>query len=273
MNVKILSILLLVSCASQKPLPFNFIERTDSNYDLKKLKDQCADIYSRIGDKEDCIKDLSVNQIDKLHELWGILKTPDKNNLKNLLPLDFEVYLNISISSFDKLALKYNTTEAKEVLIWVIENKEIARIFQKEDRNLKTLAVLLRSFMGKFPKAHEPFLKKLGKDRLIERLIDSSNNEFLLNWFHKYTEDHFCNGYSVTPACFSVYCEIGNKINSSYKQNWLNSGTAFKNYIDNIIKQKVNSKNWNIGEKSFESFNLSDITDWTENLCGKILEL
>ena len=203
------SILFLGSC-------FRSGDRTENEYEIKKTQDEdrdevikrtartitgdkekcedkakshdcyeyCDDMFRANRDEDDC-EELTVAQISAMWDLYELLEDPDAE--EDIDPESFDLYVNISIRSLDDLIGKYNSRDAKEFLIWLIENEEIAKIFKKEDDEHKSFEALLKKFSGSYSSSNHdistPFLKKLERDKLLE---ESMGSEWMLEWFQAY---------------------------------------------------------------------------------------
>ena len=291
------------------------MERTDTDYEIKKAEDEdrddvieqtaktisgdtekcedkdkkhkcyeyCDDMFRSNRDEEDC-EELTVAQVEAMWELYELLEDPDADELEDINSEVFDLYLNISIKSLDDLIGKYSRSDAKEFLIWLINNEEAAKIFRKEDDNHKSLEALLKKFSGSYTSSghdiSQPFLKKLDRDKLIEEAMGS---ELILEWFQDYINEKnsACKSDAETRACFAVYCKIGNGMDDDEREDWLDSGD-FESYIEDIIEEKVNSRQ-GVGDKrnasgwihedasgsnSNEIGDVRDIDDnWVDDLC------
>ena len=128
-------------------------ENEDRDHDCKE---QCGDIYTRRGDRDDC-EELSVAFIERLEMLHEQLE--DADDLEDIDPDDFDIYVNLSIAALDKLIGRYSSREAKDFLVWMINEEEIAKVFEDEDDDHETLEALLKrlkSFSGN--DIYEPFV-------------------------------------------------------------------------------------------------------------------
>ena len=266
---------------SYKTRSGNKCEEEDRRHECKEL---CKDMYRRIGDREDC-EELTVSQISAIYEIWELLEEPDADDLPDIDSEDFDVYLNVSISSLDKLVDDWNSRESREFLYWLITDEDIARIFEKEDDDYKTFTAVLKQIKS-FTTAniHEAFDIKLEDGTLMEVAIDSGN-EMVIEWFMDYINDENdeCDDESVSKACFTVYCKIGEELDSDLMEDWLNYD-VFSGYIEDIIDDKINTTNrndddssdpdgdadgWTYGDESGEFEDIGDISDeWVDDLCG-----
>ena len=291
------------------------MERTDTDYEIKKAEDEdrddvieqtaktisgdtekcedkdkkhkcyeyCDDMFRSNRDEEDC-EELTVAQVEAMWELYELLEDPDADELEDINSEVFDLYLNISIKSLDDLIGKYSRSDAKEFLIWLINNEEIAKIFRKEDDNHKSLEALLKKFSGSYTSSghdiSQPFLKKLDRDKLIEEAMGS---ELILEWFQDYINEKnsACKSDTETRSCFAVYCKIGDGIDDTARDDWMDFDD-FESYIEDIIDEKVNSRqgtgsNRNnsgwihedaSGSNSDEIGDVRDIDDnWVDDLC------
>ena len=290
------------------------MERTDTDYEIKKAEDEdrddvieqtaktisgdtekcedkdkkhkcyeyCDDMFRSNRDEEDC-EELTVAQVEAMWELYELLEDPDADELEDINSEVFDLYLNISIKSLDDLIGKYSRSDAKEFLIWLINNEKIAKIFRKEDDNHKSLEALLKKFSGSYTSSghdiSQPFLKKLDRDKLIEEAMGS---ELILEWFQDYINEknNACKSDTETRGCFAVYCKIGEGMDDDERDDWLDSGD-FESYIEDIIEEKVNSRQ-GVGDKrnasgwihedasgsdSDEIGDVGDLDDWVDDLC------
>ena len=245
-----------------------------------ECKDLCKEMYRRIGDRDDC-EELTVSQIEVLFEMYELLEDPDEDDLDGIDPEDFDVYLNVSISSLDDLVDDWNSRETKEFLYWLINSEEVASVFEKEDNDYKTFTAMLKNIknFNSDTDIYEPFTTKIENGKLMEVAIDSGN-ENVIEWFMDYINDenNDCDDESVSKACFEVYCKIGDGIDDDYMEDWLGFD-QFESYIEDIIDDKINSPSaedsdnqgtgWAYGDEDGEFEDLGDISDdWVKDLCG-----
>ena len=255
-------------------------EDEDNKHNCKEL---CKEMYRRIGDRDDC-EELTVTQIEVLHDIFELLEDPDIDDLDAIEALDFDVYLNVSISSLDNLVDDWSKSETQEFLSWLIKNEDVAKVFIKEDNDdYNTFSAMLKnltSFTASNDTIHKPFVAKVEDEKLMEEAIDSGHEE-VREWFMDYINDKHsaCKSDEVSKACFKVYCLIGKGIKDDYMEDW-SRFDDFQSYLEDIIKGKINATNgagsdtgtgWTYGdgENQFEDFgNIS--SDWVDDLCGGI---
>ena len=262
----------------------NVCEDEDKNHECKEM---CKEMYRRIGDKKDCAE-LTVAQIEKIYELYEFLEDPDIDDLNEIDPEDFDVYLNVSIASLEDLIDdEWNKRSAREFLYWLIYNEEFSNVFEKEDNDYDTLTELLRKIERfEYSSIHKPFIAKIEDGRLMEVAINSGD-EKIIEWFMDYIEEKnsFCQGETVSRDCFAVYCKIGDGIDDEDMENWLYYD-EFKSYIEKILRDKINANNsdddnysnrgdgsgWEYGGERGQFKDLSDITsNWVGDLCGGLI--
>ena len=254
----------------------NVCEKEDRDHECKE---QCKEIYRRIRDRDDC-EELTVSQVEKLHELYELLEKPDEDELEGVDPEDFDVFLNISIAALEDLVDDWSSRESKEFLYWLINNEDATEVFEKEDDDYDTLTAVLREIRSgwTFNDIHEPFITKIEGGRLMEVAVES-RNEKVIDWFMEYIEDknNNCQDETVSLACFTVYCKIGDGIDDDSMEDWLDYD-SFQSYIEDIVDDKINATNgtgsdggtgWTYGDGNGEYEDAGDITDdWVKDLCG-----
>ena len=244
-----------------------------------ECKDLCKEMYRRIGDRDDC-EEQSVAQIEVLFDVYELLEEPDEDELDEIDAEDFDVYLNISISSLDDLVDDWNSRESREFLYWLINNEAAAKVFEKEDDDYKTFTAILKNIKNFSPDSEtwEPFITKIEDGKLMEVAIDSGN-EHVIEWFMDYIDDenNDCDDESVSRDCFAVYCKIGDGIDDDFMEDWLGFDN-FESYIEDIIDDKINSADgtgddangsgWEYGDDDGEFEDIGDISDdWVGDLC------
>ena len=250
--------------------------------------DWCKEIYRTLGDKKDCVEELTVSQIEKIFELYELLEDPNASDLIKVEPEDFDVYLNISIRSLEDLIDRWNERESKEFLYWLLNNKNLAKIFEKEDKDHDTFTALLQNIKSfNYNEIHKPFIAKIENGRLMEVAIDSGN-EKTMEWFIDYIEDknEACRDETVSKDCFAVYCKIGEGLDNDHVEKWLDEFNEFESYIKIIIEDGVNAVNpttasgkavnsgtgWTYGRGNGQYRDIKDITsDWVKDLCGGLI--
>ena len=202
------------------------------------------------------------------------MKDPDDDDLAEFDLEDFEVYLGISTSPFDKLVNKYSRGESKDVLRWIAENEDVAELLEDKDDEFKILYKFLEDIApdgDKGENMYKYFVAKIdGGDKLMEVVIDSGNEE-AHNWFLDFINSNNdpCNN-SVTKASFYQYCKIGDSIDTDLSDEWL-SFEEFDEYIENIVDEEVNGhSNTFTNPKCWDTddiYDVGDVNDWVDDLC------
>ena len=77
-------------------------QRCSSEQRRHECYGSCDKIYSSRRDQKEC-EELTVRQIKKLQELYDVLEDADENDLADIKPDIFELYLSFSIRAFDEL--------------------------------------------------------------------------------------------------------------------------------------------------------------------------
>lgn len=210
---------------------------------LRECKKKCEEMYRKIRDRNEC-RSLKVNFIEDLYEAYKILERA--NNLDDIDPDIFASYININpkgIESLEYIIEDYTSGEAKEFLFWLIDEEEIAEIFKIRDNNFNTLETLFREMDPNYDKdeLYESFTKKIGGEFLIEIIINSGeeNVEWFMDFINEKNPDCFDDEH--TKECFKLFCEIGDRLDETARDNWLNY-ERFEKYINKIIDEKVNSQ-------------------------------
>lgn len=227
----------------------------------------CQDIYDRAYDSKNCEK-LSIAQIKELDRIHSTLQKPRLQDVKSINLEDFKVYIRTSINPFYKLILKYDHRTIKDVMIWFMEQDAFLKVFDDEKARNRLLSRYVNQYRRQQDFAFAQNIKgtnKIMHKSLIE-FAASINSEEVWIWLRNFIENNRCDNYdvSVKTRCFKLYCDIGKRIGPDAREDWLNSDKDFVYYLDDIIKDGINSgyRGWS---RNFYD-DIDDVRDWLQ-LC------
>ncbi|MBC6416138.1 MAG: hypothetical protein GDA46_07130 [Bdellovibrionales bacterium] len=266
---------------------------SDSSFDTRYRKtsqEMCEEIYNRREDHLRC-KEFSNREISNLFELYKILENPRDDTLKKIEFVNFEIYLNISLKSFERLIEDYDSSDAREILSWLISSYEELYFFVERDEknDYKLSHKLLEAFENSyrsFTSLHKAFTKHIRGQALIELIIDRGDEVFKL-FFYIINENTICDDRE-TRDCFKIYCQIGEELHENYRQDMLDI-EVFEAYIKDIIDEKINSRNYqprndedgynpngwrhkdSPGIHWSEIGDVRDLHDWVDDLCQDLV--
>ena len=210
---------------------------------LKDCKIQCDEMYHRTKDRNKC-QELELGFIDDLYRAYKSLKKAD--DLDDIDPEVFSAYINIdfeAIEALERIIKDYSSGSAKEFIFWLISEREIARVFRKADNHYNTLEALFKEINSNYkPKEiWESFTDRIEGAPLMESIIDEG--EETADWFMEFINEKnpACAEDIETIDCFTVYCEIGDRLDEDSRDSWMEY-ERFEKYIDKIIDEKVNSQ-------------------------------
>ena len=125
----------------------NTCEDEEEDNPGQECVEDCYDIYESRRFGQDC-EELAIRQIEMLLELHDILEDPDDKDLRRIDLLDFEVYLNVSISGFENQISGYSQRQARDVITWLITDPELTDLFSGEDKDFGALEMLFKRLVG-----------------------------------------------------------------------------------------------------------------------------
>ena len=243
---------------------------------------QCEKVFDSRIDERDCLN-LTVKQIESIKNVFDTIETSRERDLEDLSMDSFELFMNFSIKPMEDIITRFqrkrNTTRAENFITWLIENEDMALIFEDADSKNKTFNNLLKAVIDfdiKYTEqVHLPFSKKIkDSNTLMDLVIEDKNyNGFILKWFMGFIEDSPDCDDDISEDCLTIYCTIADNMNRSNKEDLLRS-RDFEAYIDDIIEERINKDNWVLPKsKDLESFqDANDLGDnWIENLCGDLI--
>lgn len=262
------------------------IRRTSEAYSGEKCSSEqrrhecyksCDDIYSSRGDETDC-QELTVRQIEKLKELSDVLEEARGNDLAGIEPDIFELYLSFSIRPLDDLIDDFQrrnqVSRAENIMIWLVQNENMAKIFEDEDEDYKTLNKLLNVIEPfESNQIYVPFSKVVDSSDTLMDIIakERDSTDFALKWIMDFIGESPSCSDTVTESCFEVYCKIGAAMNKDDVGRLLNrEKEVFRRYIEDILEADINIDNWSPPSRITVD-DLEDVDDlddnWVENLC------
>ena len=116
----------------------NVCREMDEDHTCRK---QCDDIYPS-EDIRRC-ENQTIVQIEEFVEVHELLRDPGRE-LDEINVDAFVNYLKISISSLEKLITRrWNPSDSKHFIFWLINTEEAAEVFQEEDPDFKVFNKLL----------------------------------------------------------------------------------------------------------------------------------
>ena len=237
--------------------------------------DLCKKMYKRSDDRKECLE-LTPDNIETIYEVFKALESGRLSHLEGIDVEPFDWFINVSIAGFDFLIRReYKRSEAEDVLIWISENEEVAEVMRDEDDDFETLEELL-SLVDRFEleTVEEPFIKLIDRHTLLEYAINAGNDiaiDYFLDYFFQ-THRSCRNNKKITIACLTVICKIGASIDERDRENIFDS-SIFADFIEDIIKEKINGADSASGEKWIKGTgdkkidSLNDLDDsWADNV-------
>ena len=209
----------------------------------------CKEIYKRVDDREEC-RELTPDNIEDIYDVWAALETGRLSNLEEIDVEHLDWFINLSIAGFDSLIRDYKRSEAEDVLIWIAENEEVAEVMRDEDDDFETLEELL-SLVDRFEldTVENPFVEEIDRKTLFEYAIATGNDiamDYFLDYFFQTHKS--CRKGSITVACLTVVCSIGDSIDERDREEMFDSN-IFSDFVKDIIKDTINGSTSSSGDK------------------------
>ena len=286
LNLKSCFFLLLVSACSpsgQKSVEVSkeaLIEGTSERYgggqcdekENNECYDYCKDIYKTREARKEC-EELTVGQVAKIKEAHDFLESPREDELKQIDPDIFDLYLNISIDPLRDLIKDYSRSNAEDLMVWLVKNGDFAEVFQAEDQDYDHLKVLLQQISGSTGTTVEEIAKAFavtvdGSDTLWDVISkNKSASAEALAWFMGFIQkrNKACSKETLSARCFQLYCIIGRAMNVEDRADLLDI-PRFEDYIAQIIDKGVNQPNWARSDIK----DTGDLGDWVKELCTSV---
>ena len=205
-------------------------------------EDLCSDIYRSRRERGDC-EEFSIAQVERLDEIHDILEDPRLDDLEEIDVSengDFDVYVNISPEPLEKLIRRYSQREVDDILIWIANYDDVARLFAKEDRDYD----ILKDLLGELNSDEFTALAEGidGRDSFIDLAVVAGNEE-AIDWILDFLDDENsdCSGREDERklACLMAFCNLAEEIDDENAEE-LADFESFDDYLDDVIRGAVN---------------------------------
>ena len=207
-----------------------------------QCREDCDEIYRNNRYVEDCIGEYSPAQIEELFVIHETITDPDDRNLSRIKSDALTAYMEISPRPFEKAVRDgdFKDSDAETVLLWIIDNDDIAESILNEDSDFTILEELL--YRVDDDNIVEALTESIDRTQSVIELSAQAGNSYTLQWFIDYlfeTEADCKDKESL--ACFKLVCQIGDDTEERERVDWLDSSEFFQDYIDEIIDEQVNA--------------------------------
>ena len=229
----------------------------------------CKEMYRRSDDNEECLE-LDIDNVEEIYDVYSDLKDGGFRKLENIDPEHFELFLNVSIASFDTIIRKeYKRSEGRDLLIWIAENEDIAEIMYDEDDDFRRLGDLLFLVQRFTPETLDKPLSFDIENRqnLFEYAIATGNTpamDYFLDYILK-THSSCKKTKIYTAGCLTVVCKIGFSVDERDRGQFIYYSNSFVDFIERIIKDGINRGNsapkWSKGSGENQIDSINDLDD------------
>ena len=229
----------------------------------RDCKEICGDIFKIRADKNVCLKELPIRQVELLEKVYDVLSEPSENDLKTMNLDSLQVLLSVSVKPVEAAADRIDETETKKMLTWLAENDEAVEIIKKKDKDFNILKNLLKNINSDVDMALGAPIDR--GDNFIEIAADK-RNKMALAWIHEYFEEDCSDASSYNKCVFKDhYC--GLDLNSEAEEYYLGY-ELFDKLLESILEEArpSNPPSW-----WDERVAIDDIDTWlgVNDVCGQ----
>ena len=225
----------------------------------KKCKTICDDLFSRSSHEATCLE-LPKKTVLGFEKLFETLEEEDPEDLD----LDIlECLLDIDDTEFTSAVKKLPRAKAKDFLIEVIEDKDLARILEEEDDEFNILKQVFSRAMSGY-KLKDVLTEELKDDKSFFHIVAEDKNEHAYKWIDEYVEE-VCEEKRDSLQCpgekrekIGAYCKAFVQHYSSELRDFLSSADLFED--DYRKKLEREDHKWTVtGFKDFcrDEYNVS----------------
>ena len=221
----------------------------------ERCQEICDEIFEETKDQEHC-EQFSVEDVEKLRVVFGILRNFDKNNARYINRKDFEFLLNISPEPLEKSVEQMEEEEQNDFLLWLAEDSDAAAIVgSAETKEFEILKKLLGT-------SESHILSQINKpidqeDTVIEIAL-RKNNSVLLEWFHDFFGSQCEKNSFFDPCVFTRYYCSFSLSNESLEKAFFKHA-FFTKFLNNILRNHRPGRSpfwWTPGVK------IQDLDSW-----------
>ena len=173
----------------------------------RECEEICNDIYEHRLDKTRCVQELPIRQVELLEEIYDTLsKRINRKALNKIDSDDLRVLVHISVDPIVTWVSQMSTSEVREVLTWIAENKEPSTVFITKDTGFHVLKALLEKLDRNKPLALSAPISK--GDSFIEIALDKDNYE-AVDWIHEFFDEECSSVNNYIECVFREhYCHL-----------------------------------------------------------------
>ena len=213
----------------------------------------CDQIFYNSDDKviKKC-RSLPQNIVLRLEDLMLVLKNPLVDDLKRLdLNEDFRLLLALDYQAWVRVIKSYKVDEAREILIWMVDQKDLVEELLKlkvESKNEIVYEMLASAGDRTRPgPVEEGLSQKISFDKTFLQLLISHSNYDLLQITHEMIREDLCSvqygGDSQTELCIlRIYCKEKTNLDDTYVHPEDLRNEIARNIIDKELFEYVEKK-------------------------------
>ena len=154
----------------------------------KECRSICKTLF--LGDEvQDHCRELPSQQIFQIEKLYQSVSQKNFLELQNANIFDLKVLFNLSSAPLFEFFKTLDSVSVKKFLIWIVENWQVAFIFQQEDQHFLFLEIFLNK-LNQFP--INSLKEKLEEDRTFMEWAWLKNNDHVLFWLDDYFHQKVC---------------------------------------------------------------------------------
>lgn len=191
------------------------IDEKDYCYNFSACRNICNRIYTHPAETGRCL-DRSVDEVEDIYTVAYVLQRPMTRDLRRIEEDKFSLFVELGTETFNKYIYDYTIPEAKRVLAWLAEEREISRVIfslgPDEYRN-----VFLNLMHSTNPVILESALHvHLRRGRDFYQISNEQNNDYAVYIAHQVIANDLCeirhqysffSLYDFNETCIlRVYC-------------------------------------------------------------------
>ncbi|MDE0151831.1 MAG: hypothetical protein OXK80_04980 [Bdellovibrionales bacterium] len=178
-------------------------EKVDYCYNFSTCRNVCNRIYTHPAERGRCL-DLSVYEVEGVHTVAYRLQQPVIRDLRRINEDSFGLFIAVGTETFNQYVYNYTIPEAKRVLAWLAEERDIAKyIFSLGPEEYRNIFLNLMQSVDPIVLEYA-FHTSLKRGRDFYQISNAQNNDYAVYMAHQVIANDLCHIRHQYPF-FSVH--------------------------------------------------------------------
>ena len=188
---------------------------TDYCYNFSTCRNVCNKVYENPAEIGRCL-DLSVDEVEDIYTVAFRLLEPMSRDLRRIDEDNFKLFISVGTETFNKYIFNYTIPEAKRILAWLAEQRDISRVlFTLGQEDYRSIFLNLMHSTDSIVVEYA-LHTSLRRGRDFYQISNEQNNDYAVYMVHQVIANDLCDIrhqysffslYDFNETCIlRVYC-------------------------------------------------------------------